>query len=162
VNDLELMALALAEARRALEHGDVPIGAVAVVGDEVVAAAHNERELLADPTAHAEILALRAAARHLGRWRLTDVTLYVTVEPCPAPWVQIPPPPLTVLKTSTQAPGADDGRRYFTARRSVNLGFAGSALAAGPTRLPRTLPASHSDPHRGGAEAPSEIRTRVC
>jgi tRNA(adenine34) deaminase len=83
MNDLELMALALAEARRALEHDDVPIGAVAVVGDEVVAAAHNERELLADPTAHAEILALRAAARHLGRWRLTDLTLYVTVEPCP-------------------------------------------------------------------------------
>jgi len=83
MNDLELMHLALAEARRALEHDDVPIGAVAVVGDEVVAAAHNERELLADPTAHAEILALRAAARHLGRWRLNDLTLYVTVEPCP-------------------------------------------------------------------------------
>jgi len=77
------MALALAEARKALEHDDVPIGAVAVVGDEVVAAAHNERELLDDPTAHAEILALRAAARHLGRWRLNDLTLYVTVEPCP-------------------------------------------------------------------------------
>ena len=83
MNDLELMALALAEARKALEHDDVPIGAVAVVGDQVVAAAHNERELLADPTAHAEILALRAAARHLGRWRLNDLTLYVTVEPCP-------------------------------------------------------------------------------
>src|SRR2546429_6630916 len=83
MNDLELMALALAEARRAPGHDDVPIGAVAVVGDEVVAAAHNERELLADPTAHAEILALRAAARHLGRWRLNDLTLYVTVEPCP-------------------------------------------------------------------------------
>jgi tRNA(adenine34) deaminase len=77
------MALALAEARRAPDHDDVPIGAVAVVGDEVIAAAHNERELLADPTAHAEILALRAAARHLRRWRLDDVTLYVTIEPCP-------------------------------------------------------------------------------
>lgn len=76
------MQLALDQARKALEHDDVPIGAVAVVGEEVIAAAHNERELTADPTAHAEILALRRAAAHLGRWRLSDVTLYVTLEPC--------------------------------------------------------------------------------
>jgi tRNA(adenine34) deaminase len=83
VSDLDIMRLALVEAGRALEHDDVPIGAVAVAGDVVIAAAHNERELRKDPTAHAEILALRAAAERLGRWRLNDVTLYVTLEPCP-------------------------------------------------------------------------------
>ncbi len=82
VDDLEAMALALAEARAALAHGDVPIGAVALVGGEVIARRHNERELTSDPTAHAELLALRDAATALGRWRLDDVTLIVTLEPC--------------------------------------------------------------------------------
>ena len=82
VDDLEAMALALAEARAALAHGDVPIGAVALVNGEVVARRHNERELTGDPTAHAELLALRDAATALGRWRLDDVTLIVTLEPC--------------------------------------------------------------------------------
>ncbi len=77
------MDLALAEARRALDHGDVPVGAVALVDGEVVATGRNERELRADPTAHAEILALRAAAAALGGWRLGAVTLVVTLEPCP-------------------------------------------------------------------------------
>lgn len=77
------MRLALDEAERALSHDDVPIGAVVVHGGEVVAAARNERELRNDPTAHAEILALRAAAERLGTWRLTGATLYVTLEPCP-------------------------------------------------------------------------------
>ena len=77
------MQLALKEAERALEHGDVPIGAVVVKGGEVIASACNERERTADPTAHAEILALRAAAAALGRWRLDDTTMYVTLEPCP-------------------------------------------------------------------------------
>jgi tRNA(adenine34) deaminase len=76
------MRLALREAERAAEHGDVPIGAVVVVAGEVVAAAHNERELLEDPTAHAEILALRAAAAAFGSWRVLGATLYVTLEPC--------------------------------------------------------------------------------
>ena len=83
MTDDEAMTLALAEAEAAVAHGDVPIGAVAVAGDRVVAARHNERELTGDPTAHAEILALRDAARALGSWRLGDVTLYVTLEPCP-------------------------------------------------------------------------------
>jgi tRNA(adenine34) deaminase len=82
-DDVGFMRLALAEAYLALAHDDVPIGAVAVAGGGLVASAHNERELRADPTAHAEVLALRAAARHLGRWRLQDVTVYSTVEPCP-------------------------------------------------------------------------------
>jgi tRNA(adenine34) deaminase len=77
------MRLALEEARRAEEHDDVPIGAVVVADGRVVATAHNERELRKDPTAHAEILALRAASEELGTWRLAGATLYVTLEPCP-------------------------------------------------------------------------------
>ena len=76
------MRLALAQARRAAEHGDVPIGAVVARGGEPLAAAGNERELRADPTAHAEILAIRAAAAELGGWRIPDSVLYVTLEPC--------------------------------------------------------------------------------
>jgi tRNA(adenine34) deaminase len=76
------MRLALREAERALEHEDVPIGAVVVRGGEVLAAAHNERELRGDPTAHAEIIALREAARATGGWRVLDAVLYVTLEPC--------------------------------------------------------------------------------
>jgi tRNA(adenine34) deaminase len=76
------MAQALAEARAALEHHDVPVGAVVVHGGQVIAARHNERELTHDPSAHAEILAMRDAARALGQWRLDECTLYVTLEPC--------------------------------------------------------------------------------
>jgi tRNA(adenine34) deaminase len=76
------MRLALVEAERAREHGDVPIGALLVRAGEVVAVGANERELRQDPTAHAEILALREAARAAGRWRVLDATLYVTLEPC--------------------------------------------------------------------------------
>jgi tRNA(adenine34) deaminase len=76
------MRQALEEARRALEHDDVPIGAVVVRDGEVIGAGHNERELLQDPTAHAEIIALRAAAAATGSWRVLDATLYVTLEPC--------------------------------------------------------------------------------
>ena len=76
------MRLALREAELALEHDDVPIGCVVVRGAEVIAAARNERELRGDPTAHAEVLALREASRHLGGWRLLDTVLYVTLEPC--------------------------------------------------------------------------------
>jgi tRNA(adenine34) deaminase len=77
-----LMALAIERARAAEAHGDVPIGAVVARGEEPLAAAGNERELRRDPTAHAEILAIRAAAEALGGWRLPDTTLYVTLEPC--------------------------------------------------------------------------------
>jgi tRNA(adenine34) deaminase len=80
--DDELMAAALAEAEAALEHGDVPVGAVIVVDGEVVARRHNERELQQDPTAHAELLVLRDAARLASSWRLTGATLVVTLEPC--------------------------------------------------------------------------------
>ena len=76
------MRLALREAERAAEHDDVPIGAVVVSGGEVIGAAGNERELRKDPTAHAEVLALREAAAALGGWRIPDSVLYVTLEPC--------------------------------------------------------------------------------
>lgn len=80
--DEYFMRLALREASLALEHDDVPIGALIVHDGEVIAAAHNERELRADPTAHAELLALREAARVLGSWRVLDSVIYVTLEPC--------------------------------------------------------------------------------
>ena len=81
-DDVAMMRVALAEAERCLAHGDVPIGAVVSRGEEVLAAAGNERELAGDPTAHAEILALRAAAVAIGSWRLEGCTLTVTLEPC--------------------------------------------------------------------------------
>jgi tRNA(adenine34) deaminase len=77
------MALALDEARLAVAHRDVPVGAVALVDGELVARRHNERELQGDPTAHAELLVLRDAAERLRSWRLSAVTLVVTLEPCP-------------------------------------------------------------------------------
>jgi tRNA(adenine34) deaminase len=82
MDDDVAMGLALDEAERAVVHGDVPIGAVVVRDGTVVAARHNERELTGDPTAHAEILALRDAAAVVGHWRLEDCTLVVTLEPC--------------------------------------------------------------------------------
>lgn len=83
MDDDAAMGLALDEARAALEHADVPIGAVVLVGGEVVARRHNERERAGDPTAHAELLALRDAAEAVGDgWRLVDATMVVTVEPC--------------------------------------------------------------------------------
>jgi tRNA(adenine34) deaminase len=81
--DVDAMRAALAEARLALEHGDVPIGAVVLSADgEVIGRGHNEREVRADPTAHAEVLALREAATVLGTWRLPGCSLVVTLEPC--------------------------------------------------------------------------------
>ena len=76
------MRLALREAQQALDHDDVPIGAVVVHEGEVIGAGHNEREVRADPTAHAEMIALREAARQLGSWRVLDSVMYVTLEPC--------------------------------------------------------------------------------
>jgi tRNA(adenine34) deaminase len=80
--DEYFMRLAIREAQAAAEHEDVPIGAVVVRDGEVVGSGHNERELRQDPTAHAEVLALREAARALGLWRVLDSVLYVTLEPC--------------------------------------------------------------------------------
>jgi tRNA(adenine34) deaminase len=83
VDDHELMRRALDQARRAGDAGEVPVGAVVVVDGRVVALAGNQREAAGDPTAHAEIVALRHAAAESGGWRLNGATLYVTLEPCP-------------------------------------------------------------------------------
>jgi tRNA(adenine34) deaminase len=83
MTDDDLIELAIAQARAALDHGDVPVGAVVARGDRVLSARHNERELTKDPTAHAELLAIRDAAAALGGWRLDDCTLVATLEPCP-------------------------------------------------------------------------------
>jgi tRNA(adenine34) deaminase len=80
--DEYFMRLALREAERALEHDDVPVGCVIARDQEVIGAAPNERELRGDPTAHAEILALREASRAAGGWRLSDAVVYITLEPC--------------------------------------------------------------------------------
>jgi tRNA(adenine34) deaminase len=81
--DAEFMRLALEAAEEAAERGEVPVGAVIVVDGSVVAGAGNQRETSGDPTAHAEIVALRAAAAAMGTWRLTTATMFVTLEPCP-------------------------------------------------------------------------------
>ncbi|WP_054696012.1 tRNA adenosine(34) deaminase TadA, partial [Syntrophomonas palmitatica] len=82
-NDQEYMRLALELAREALENGEIPVGAIVVAGGELTAKARNEKELRGDATAHAEMLALQRAAVKIGSWRLTDATMYVTLEPCP-------------------------------------------------------------------------------
>ncbi|MBS4008384.1 MAG: tRNA adenosine(34) deaminase TadA [Clostridium sp.] len=83
LTDQEFMHEALFEARKAFDKGEVPIGAVLVLDRQIIARGHNLREEHADPTAHAEVVALREAARRLGGWRLSNTTLYVTIEPCP-------------------------------------------------------------------------------
>jgi len=77
------MQAALEEAHKALQSGEVPIGAVVVRNGEIIGRGYNQRETLRDPTAHAEMIAIRQAAERLGTWRLTGATLYVTLEPCP-------------------------------------------------------------------------------
>ena len=83
MNDNDYMGLALDEARKAYDLGEIPIGAVLVMDGQVVAKGHNMREIWHDATAHAEIIVIREACRSLKRWRLTGATLYVTIEPCP-------------------------------------------------------------------------------
>ncbi len=82
MDDIRFMKEAFQEAKKALEKDEPPVGAVIVKDDEIIARGHNLREALQDPTAHAEMLAIRAAAASLGRWRLSDCTIYVTLEPC--------------------------------------------------------------------------------
>ena len=82
MNDQEFMAEALRQAMLALDEDEVPVGAVIVQDGRVIARAHNQRELLRDPTAHAEMIAITQAAEHVDNWRLEDCTMYVTLEPC--------------------------------------------------------------------------------
>ena len=83
LSDHTFMLIALEEAKKAASLSEVPVGAIIVHEDQIIARNHNRRELDHDPTAHAEILVLQEAAKKLGRWRLSDCTLYVTLEPCP-------------------------------------------------------------------------------
>ncbi|MCB9637894.1 MAG: nucleoside deaminase [Myxococcales bacterium] len=83
VQDRQWMELALREAAEAALHSEVPVGCVIVLNQQIIGRAHNLRETLADPTAHAEILALQQAAKNIGQWRLSGASVYVTLEPCP-------------------------------------------------------------------------------
>ena len=83
MNDMDFMRQAIADAETALNEGEMPVGCVIVKEGEIIARAHNMREQTGDPTAHAEIIAMRTAAKRLNSWRLTGCTLYVTLEPCP-------------------------------------------------------------------------------
>lgn len=83
MNDSDFMSFALAEAEKAFNEGEIPIGAIITFHDSVIASCHNLCERDKDPTAHAEILAIQNASKVLGNWRLTGCTLYVTIEPCP-------------------------------------------------------------------------------
>ena len=83
MNDEKYMNMALDEAKKAFDEGEVPVGAVIVKGGEIVAVAHNNREATNDATGHAETLAIRKACEDIGSWRLEDCELYVTLEPCP-------------------------------------------------------------------------------
>ena len=133
MDDNQYMQMALEEARRALEQGEVPIGAVVVCKNRVIARAHNLTETLTDPTAHAEMQAITMATEYLGGKYLTDCTLYVTVEPCPMcaaalAWAQIP----------RIVYGADDPRRGYSLfspsllhpRTQVTKGILGDECAA--------------------------------
>jgi tRNA(adenine34) deaminase len=82
MNDIYFMKIALEEAKKALDKSETPVGAIVVKDDEIISRSHNLRESLQDPTAHAELLAIKDASEKLGRWRLTDCTIYVTLEPC--------------------------------------------------------------------------------
>ena len=133
MDDNQYMQMALEEARRALEQGEVPIGAVVVCKNRVIARAHNLTETLTDPTAHAEMQAITMATEYLGGKSLTDCTVYVTVEPCPMcaaalAWAQIP----------RIVYGADDPRRGYSLfspsllhpRTQVTKGILGDECAA--------------------------------
>ena len=123
MTDEQAMTLALHEARHAAEHDDVPIGAVVVHAEHgVIGAAHNERERRADPTAHAEVLALRAAAARLGSWRVLDATLYVTLEPCAmcAGAIVLARVPRVVFATPDPKAGAAGGVMDVLAHPALN------------------------------------------
>ena len=138
--DEYFMRLALREAERALEHDDVPIGAVIVHDGEVIAAARNERELRHDPTAHAEILALREASARLGSWRLLDTVLYVTLEPCAmcAGAIVLGRVPRVVYAADDPKAGAAGSVLDVLAEPRLNHRPGGRAAGCSPRR-PRTL-----------------------
>jgi tRNA(adenine34) deaminase len=141
--DEYFMRLALREAERALDHDDVPIGAVIVRAGEVLASATNERELRGDPTAHAEMLVLRAASEKLGGWRLLDTVLYVTLEPCAmcAGAIVLARVPLVVFGTTDPKAGAAGSVLDVLAQPQLNHRpeVAGGLLAADAADLLRAF-----------------------
>lgn len=128
------MRLALAEARQAFAEGEVPVGAIVVHEQRVIAAAHNQREALRDPTAHAEMVAITQAAEALGSWRLIGCTLYVTLEPCPmcAGAIVQARMPTVVYGTTDPKAGACHTLYQITtdARLNHQAGVLGGVLAA--------------------------------
>ena len=147
------MRLALREASRALEHEDIPVGAVVVHDGEVIGAGHNEREAREDPTAHAEIVALREAARTLGSWRVLDSTLYVTLEPCAmcAGAIVLSRVPRVVFGTTDPKAGAAGSVMNILAQPALNHRpeVAGGLLATECADMLRAFFAAR----RGGARA---------
>ncbi|MGI8802722.1 MAG: tRNA adenosine(34) deaminase TadA [Solirubrobacteraceae bacterium] len=144
--DEHFMRLALREAERALDHDDVPVGAVVVRDGEVIGAAANERERRQDPTAHAEMIALREAARRVGGWRLIDCVLYVTLEPCAmcAGAIVLARVPRVVFGTSDPKAGAAGSVLDVLAEPRLNHRpkVAGGLLAAEAAALLRAFFAS--------------------
>jgi tRNA(adenine34) deaminase len=133
-----MMRLALQAASEAGERGEVPVGAVVARGEEVLAVAANERETTRDPTAHAELLALRRAAARLGAWRLSGCTLYATLEPCPM---------------CAGAAHAARISRLVYAAPDPKAGFAGTLH-----NLPRDARLNHTFPVEGGLLGPESAR----
>ena len=126
------MRLALDEARAAAEEDEVPVGAVVVAAGRIVASAHNQREQLADPTAHAEMIALREAAAQLDNWRLIGVTLYCTLEPCPMCAAAIAEARIARLVYAAADPkggGVEHGPRIFAHSRHAPEIISGIAEA---------------------------------
>jgi len=119
--DFNYMRLALRQAAEAVEAGDVPVGAVIVRGKTVIAQAHNQTELLKDPTAHAEMIAITQAASAVGDWRLTECTLYVTKEPCPmcAGAIALARIPKVVFGAYDPLPGFAKGERADSPSQSA-------------------------------------------
>ena len=155
------MRLALAQAAAAAEHGDVPIGAVVARDGEPLAAAGNERELRRDPTAHAEVLALRAAAERLGGWRIADSVLYVTLEPCAmcAGAIVLARVPGSSTAPRTRRPAPPGACSTSSASRASTIGR-GSTAACSPTSPApahrRSSPLA--DRGTGAARAPCDRR----
>ena len=165
------MRRALGAAEQAAGRGEVPVGAVVVVGDEIVAVAHNERETESDPTAHAEIVALRRAAAALGSWRLTGADLFVTMEPCPmCAGALVNARPAASLLRLRRSQGRRRADALHAARRSAPQ----SPGRGGPRRARRRgggaaaivllapAPAGGSDPVTGPVGRTASRRVRHC
>ena len=155
------MQMALRLAEEAATHGDVPIGAVVARGDEVLGSAGNERELRGDPTAHAEVLALRQASERLGGWRLLETTIYVTLEPCPmcAGAITLARVPRLVYGTADPKGGAVGSVIDLFAAPVVNHRPCGRRQACSPIAPP---PCSSPSSRRGASSPQARAASRAA